>query len=304
MMMLKRILCPVDFSDPSKRALRYALAIARWHESELTVLHVESALHSAATVEAGSSDELTARHHEVLQEFVNDAGGGNQSVNIDLVINDTVSGILDHASRERSDLIVMGTRGRSGLARAVLGSVAESVVRESPTPVLTIPPSAEWREDPIPFNSILCASDFSPACRKALEMAMVIGQEADARLILLHALQLPAFDTGTAPVPLPMASPIDVVEFRKEALARLTHALPVDAAFRFRPEPVVADGLPADVILGTAAREGVRLIVMGVQARGTLDRLIFGSTTRRVMQAATCPVLSVRAGDAAEPWPA
>ena len=68
-----------------------------------------------------------------------------------------------------------------------------------------------------------------------------------------------------------------------------------------------ARGFPedaADAILGTAVRENVKLIVMGVQARGALDRLIFGSTTRRVMQAATCPVLSIRARHDAEPWPA
>jgi K+-sensing histidine kinase KdpD len=66
---------------------------------------------------------------------------------------------------------------------------------------------------------------------------------------------------------------------------------------------MVAAGRPADVILDTASREDVQLIVMGVQARSAWDRLLFGSTTRRVMQAATCPVLTIRAGDAAEAWP-
>ena len=303
-MTLNRILCPVDFSDPSRRALRYALALARWHESELTVLHVEGALHYAATLEAGSHVELTARQNDVLHDFVNEAGGKDRKVKVDLVIGDAASGIREHATREGSDLIVMGTHGRSGLARAVLGSVTEDVVRQSPTPVLTIPPSAEWRDDPMPFDPILCASDFSPACLKALEMAIVMAQEADARLILLHALQLPYFDPGITPMPLPIPSRIDVSEFRKDVLGRLRKGLPADTAFRSRPEPVVTEGLPADVILGTASREDVKLIVMGVQARGTLDRLIFGSTTRHVMQAATCPVLSIRASQTADPWPA
>jgi nucleotide-binding universal stress UspA family protein len=302
-MTLQRILCPVDFSEPSKRALRHALAIARWHESDLTVLHVEDALHYAATLEAGSHVELTAKHNDVLRDFVTEAGGNDGKVAVDLVTGDAVSEIRKHATRDASDLIVMGTHGRSGLARAVLGSVTERVVRESSTPVLTIPPSAELRDPLLPFDPILCASDFSTACRKALDMAIIMGQEGDARLILLHALQLPSVDAGVGPLPLPVSTHIDVSEFRKDALARLERGLPKDAAFRSRPEAVVAEGLPADVILQTASREDVKLIVMGVEARGTLDRLIFGSTTRRVMQAAACPVLSVRAGDGAEPWP-
>jgi nucleotide-binding universal stress UspA family protein len=159
------------------------------------------------------------------------------------------------------------------------------------------------RDDLMPFDSILCASDFSAACRKALDMAILMGQEADARLILLHALQLPEYDPGIVPVPRPVSTRSEYSEFLKDALRRLRGGLPADAVCRCRPEPVVAEGRPADVILETASREDVKLIVMGVQTRGALDRLIFGSTTRSVMQAAACPVLSIRASQAAEPWP-
>jgi hypothetical protein len=105
-------------------------------------------------------------------------------------------------------------------------------------------------------------------------------------------------------MPFPVSARIDWSEFRKDALGRLRHGLPSDAVFRCRPEAMVAEGRPADAILETAYRENVKLIVMGVQARGALDRLLFGSTTRRVIQAAVCPVLSIRAGQDAEPWPA
>ena len=305
MLTLHRILCPVDFSEPSKRALRYALAIARWHESQIAVLHVEDLLLHAATIEAGGYPELTERHYQELRDFIDAAGGKNRKVRVHIATGRGVSGILEHATRERSDLIVMGTNGRSGLARAVLGSVTEGVVRQATMPVLTIPPSADAREvdDLLPFDSILCASDFSAACKQALELAIVMGQEADARLILLHALQLPNWDPGMAPVPFPVSARIDFSAFRKDALARLKRGLPADAVFRCRPETLVVEGRPADAILETADRENVKLIVMGVQTRGALDRLLFGSTTRRVMQAATCPVLSIRGGQAAAPWP-
>jgi nucleotide-binding universal stress UspA family protein len=304
MLTLNRIVCPVDFSEPSGRALRHALAISRWHESELTVLHAEDVLLYAASVRAVGYPELAERHYQELRELIDEAGGKGRNVKVDVVTGDPVSKILEHASYDASDLIVMGTHGRSGLTRAVLGSVTERVVRQSPTPVLTIPPSAELLDDLMPFDSILCASDFSPACRKALDMAILMGQEGDARLILLHALQRPDVDPGIVPVPLPVSTRADSSDFRKDALKRLKSGLPADAVFRCRPEPVVAEGRPADVILQTASREDVKLVVMGVQARSALDRLIFGSTTRSVMQAATCPVLSIRASQAAEPWPA
>ena len=306
MLTLHRILCPVDFSEPSKRALRYALAIARWHEAELAVLHVRDVLLHAATIEAGGYPELVARNSQELRDFVDDAGGKDRNVRVHIATGRAPSGILEHATREGSDLIVMGTNGRSGLARAVLGSVTEGVIRQATMPVLTIPPSVEVGEfdELLPFDSILCASDFSAACKKALEWAIVMGQEADARVILLHALQVPHLDPGITPLPLSISAQIDFAEWRTDSLARLKRGFPSDAVFRCRPEALVVEGSPADAILETADRENVGLIVMGVQTRGALDRLLFGSTTRRVMQAATCPILSIRASQAAEPWPA
>jgi len=305
-MTLHRILCPVDFSEPSRRALRHALAIARWHEAEVSVLHVEDVLLTAASVEAGGYTGLAERHEQELHELLDDAGGKNQRVRVHIASGGAVSGILEHATRQASDLIVMGTNGRSGLARAVLGSITEGVVRQASIPVLTIPPAMGEHDfaELIPFDTILCASDFSPACKKALELSIVMGQEADARLILLHALQLPELHLGVAPMPLPLTPRIDVSELRKDALARLKRGLPADAVFRCRPEAIVAEGPPADAILETAYREDAKLIVIGVQARGALDRLLFGSTTRDVTHAALCPVLSIRADGRSEPWPA
>jgi len=302
----RRVLCPVDFSAHSERALRHALATARRHESALTVLHVEDVILGAARAELHLGAQGEDESVEELRDFVNGAGGEGQNVKVLMTAGDAVRGILEQATHESSDLIVMGTRGRSGLARVILGSVTEGVVRQSACPVMTIPPA--W--DPPaanelePFDPILCASDFSPACRKALDLAISMGQEADARLILLHALQLPQFDAGLPPTAVPTQTHIDFSEFRIDALARLERGLPGDAEFRCRPEAVVVDGHPADAILQVAHHENAKLIVMGVQARGAFDRLLFGSTTRWVMQRAICPVLSVRADQAAEAWAA
>jgi nucleotide-binding universal stress UspA family protein len=257
------------------------------------VLHVEDVRLYAADLVATGVSGLPYTADKDLHDFVDAAGGHGGRVTVHVTMGDAVSGILTHAARHGSDLIVMGTNGRSGVARAVLGSVAERVVRESSIPVLTVPPSADApADDLVPFDAVLCASDFSPACREALDLAIAVAQEADSRLILLHALDIPD-----------AYSRIDPAEFRNDALARLKRGLPSDAVFRCRPEPLVAMGRPADAILETARDEGVKLIVMGVQSGGAIDRLLFGSTTRRVITSATCPVLSIRSGPESKPWP-
>jgi nucleotide-binding universal stress UspA family protein len=117
MIALHRILCPVDFSEPSKRALRHALAIARRHESEICVFRLEDVLLYAASLEASGYPELSHRHYQEFHDLINDAGGTGQNVRVHIATGDAVAGILEQATRDASDLIVMGTNGRSGLAR-------------------------------------------------------------------------------------------------------------------------------------------------------------------------------------------
>ena len=107
---------------------------------------------------------------------------------------------------------------------------------------MMIPPAAagpESGEVVEPFDPILCASDFSSSWRKALGLALLMAQEADARLILLHALQWPTVVTGIMPLPITAGIPIDRAEWRREAFARLKRGPPDDAPFRCRPETVV-----------------------------------------------------------------
>jgi nucleotide-binding universal stress UspA family protein len=304
MITIRRILCPVDFSEYSRGALRHAVALARWHQATVTVLHVEDMLLGAARAEISLHAQFPVGVNDELRAFVADAGCDRPGVSVLTTVGDAVNGILERAKQDSSDLIVMGTRGRSGVARLVLGSVTERVVRQSMCPVMTIPPAAH-ADAPTElerFDPVLCASDFSPSCRMALDLALSVAQEADARLILLHALQVPQVESGRVPMPRAVNDVMDTFEIRRQALARLERGLPSDAVFRCRPESLVVEGDPADAILRVAHNENAKLIVMGVQARSAIDRLLFGSITRGVMQAARCPVLSVRAHQAAEPW--
>jgi nucleotide-binding universal stress UspA family protein len=306
MIELRRLLCPVDFSEHSRRALRHAMAIASRHESQVTVLHVEDMLLGAARAEVSLRADLMPGPEAELRVFVEETGVRDlDRVEILMLAGDAVGQIIEQASRGSSDLIVMGSRGRSGMARAVMESVTERVLRRARCPVMTIPPAAPgpaMNEVVEAFGPILCASDFSPSCRKALDLALSMAQDADARLILLHALQWPTVVAGIMPLPATVEIPIDRAELRREILVRLKRGLPGDAAFRCRPETIVVPGHPSETILRVADDQHVNLIVMGVHSRSAIDRLLFGSTTRQVIQAARCPVLSIRADEHDEPW--
>lgn len=281
------------------------MSIARRHESEVTVLHVEDMLLGAARAEVSLRAKFLTNPDDELRAFVQESGYADlRNVRFVTRSGDAVAGIIAQAARSSSDLIAMGTRGRSGLARTVLGSVTERVLREAPCPVMTIPPAApdlESREAGT-FDPILCASDFSPSCRKALDLAVSMAQETDAHVILLHALQRPVLNTGMIPSMDTMDRRFDRGELEREALERLKLGLPHRALFRCRPEAVVTTGGPAEAILRVAAEEHANLIVMGAQSRGVIDRMFFGSTTRQVIQSGRCPVLSIRADVHDRPW--
>jgi nucleotide-binding universal stress UspA family protein len=300
-----RILCPVDFSEASRRALLHALGIARQHDASITAVHVQSAFAIAAEVEAGLYVDALPSAQDALRDFVDRTTTG-MSARIKLVwrTGDAVRGILEQAERGSSDLIIMGTHGRSGIARVLLGSVTERVLREALRPVLTIPAAAttpaSGKEKPI--GVILCPSDFSRSCRKALKLALSIREQTDARLMLMHVLQWPAFSGGTLPLPVVAEINTDADDWRGEALATLEQGLPQDARSGRHHTAMVVPGRPSQTILRIAEEEHAGLIVMGVQSRGTIDRLLFGSTTREVLQAAHCPVLLIRADKNDPPW--
>ena len=295
---LRRLLCPVDFSEDSRRALEYAAALAERRRLELSVLYVET------NGEVRSQTDVLRRLEDELRAFVAATKNVHGTIHVLSVFAPVVRGILDQATALRSDLIVMGTRGRSGLARVLLGSVTERVLREARCPVITIPLAlsgdASLRE---PWSPILCATDFSPSCKKALDFALWAARDEDARLILLNAVSWPANVLVAEPLPILMDALPTRTELEEGAYKRLVAAMPDEVSVRRRISVVIATGDPSDAILRISADNKVKLIVMGVQSRSTTNLAVFGSTTRRVIQAARCPVLSVRAEQHEEDWP-
>lgn len=186
MITVRRVLCPVDFLEYSKRALSHASAIAERNRAGLTVLHVEDVLLAAARAKVDRYSNGFLAAEDELRAFVGSVVPRRSNVRTIVTSGNPVTNIVEHATRH-SDLIVMGTGGRAGVSRLVLGSVTEGVVARATCPVLTIPPGAHPPDTRLESHErILCASDFSPSCRLALDVAMSLA-DRDARLIFMSS---------------------------------------------------------------------------------------------------------------------
>ena len=289
---LRRIVCPVDFSEFSRHALDHALALARWSGARVTVVHVVTPVPYTDPVMAPAlvfTPDDFQRVEEELKAFVREETGA-APVDVGLLEGGSpAAAVVDEAKALDADLIVVGTHGRSGLERLMLGSVTERILRKASCPVLTVPSAVP---DAVPigprgFTHILCGVDFSPSSTKALAYAAGFARDTQARLTLLHVAEA---------VQMLQAEPAVIVDVElenavREAAARRLHEVaPSDLAV----SEIVGSGKPYRELLRYAADEGVDLIVLGVHG-GASHPFGFGSTTNHVIREAHCPVLSLRA---------
>ena len=188
---------------------------------------------------------------------------------------DVLAEINGLVKSETIDVLVLGTHGRSGISKAVLGSVAERLFRHAICPVLTISPHVLADPDHVEdLHSVLYATDFSAESQAALDYATGLAQDHGARLYLLHV------------------SSEEPGSLRKHLEERLYGLLPKDAHFDCEPKARVKKGAPGPVILSVAEELAVDLIVMGPKRRSGFPGTM--ATTYHVVSQAACPVLTVR----------
>ena len=298
MVTIQRILCPVDLSDISRRALDYAALVARWYRADIRALLVEPVVLSPVDFPpmpavTGLTPKAKAELADWLATFVNGVKAPGVAIEPVLKEGFVVDEILGNARDMPADLVVMGTHGRGGFERLVLGSVTEKVLRKLACPVLTVPPHAgKTPTVPGPFTSILCATDFSNASLHALEYAMSLAQEAGSTLTVVFSLQWELEDEAELQAPV-------VSEYRlmreADSQKRLDALIPKSVRDVCKVETVMATGKASREITRIADNVMADLIVMGVHGRGVVDLTLFGSTTHYVIRHAHCPVLTVRA---------
>jgi len=288
MIPIRRILLPCDFSEFSRRALDRALILAGWYEAEITAIHVVPPLDSFPRPmhEPALREQILTE----LRQFLKPAEAAGVSVRT-AILEGEVDGQIDEQARHLpADLVIMGTHGRGGFRRWVLGSVTEKVLRTSPCPVLTVRGTGDGPVLPAALERVLCPVDFSESSMNALQHALSIVEHAGGQLTALHVIE-------GYPEPLDLFE-LNVTEFMRHleqsARERLRQAVPEEARHGGKLEEMVAVGKPWREILRIAQAQASGLIVIGVHGRNPAHVLLFGSTTNQVVRESVCPVLTIR----------
>lgn len=287
MLEIETILCPTDLSDASLQSVPLATYFARLHGADLHLLHVHL-LHARTSAD----EDVPFPGEEEARAVLETSAGGiewNRVVHrIERGINAAPT-IIDYADEHDVDLIVMGSHGRRGFRRLVLGSVTAEVVRHSRRPVLVVRHDAD-AAPPREVDRIIVPVDFSPATEGALTVASDLAGRLDVPIELLHAIE---------PIPyVHMAYPValDHEEFKTSAQRRLDEiGNGLDSSRNV--STTIAVDTPDRAVAGAAHRTSSPLIVMASHGHSGLARALLGSTTERLLRSAPCPVLVVPADD-------
>lgn len=283
---IENILFATDFSSTSTGALAFSLAVARWYGSKIFAVHaVAPEPHYTVPLEPIplELDPLFQQAKKKMAEC-EATRAFNDVPHESIVEHGQPWDVVMRVMRQQPiDMLVLGTHGRTGIRKLVLGSQAEIIFRQAACPVLTVGPHVHT----VPTNNwtpktIVFATDFSDTSLHAFPFALSLAEETQATLILTHFMPL---------------APMDRKDDAEAAVyERLKALIPPEAEQWFRPEFIMRVDFPALGILQVAEQRHADLIVMGVRKRalpGASAHLPW-ATASEVVSRAPCPVLTVR----------
>ena len=287
MLRFRKLLCPVDFFPASLKAFDYALTLAAQYGARVHALHVVAPVITAAYTATdglpfGATDltsELEKESRRLLQALKEKAVKAKIPIETEVRVGGTEGGIDDEILRaveaDGADLVVMGTHGRRGFKRWILGSVIDQMMRRCPVPLLVTGSTTEVLSAPPEISRILVTTDFSAGTPDALALAFSIAREGEAKVTLLHVLPDLSLELGS--------------ELKKPMVAslqeKLDNLVPSDLKAKVRAQLEV--GEPYRVIQRFIEAEKPDLVVMNIHGKAMLDRLLLGSTAERVLRSAS-----------------
>ena len=288
------ILCPIDFSDSSRGALRYASAIASHFGARLTLLAVDDPLLAEAAAGAGlapslSEETMRELRHVAAETLATPAHGG-PALDLEVRTGKPAVEILAEARGSETDLIVMSSRGQTGIRKMFFGSTAERVLRETPVPVLVTtpeqPPGATLEEIARHIRRVLVPVDLTAASHRQLAVAAGIAAAISVPLLVAHVVE---------PVVIPMRIRMAMAgadaarrESAGDALEAAAGAIPGGV----KAETMILSGDPAEEIVKLTETRRANLIVMGLHSSGMFGPRM-GSVTYRVLSLTRTLVLAL-----------
>jgi len=282
---LKNILFATDFSPAADAAAPIAIQIARRYGARVYGVHVNRFDDYTATAPNAWAAIAEAAEKETKEDAVR-LNEQLQGIEHEVVIGEgNLWEVLSNLISEKEiDLVVVGTRGRTGFGKTLLGSVAEQILRQSPCPVLTVGPHVNpWSDEYVKMREIVYATDLATDSPAAAPYALSLAQENQAHLVLLHVIEHPK-----------PGDLVDSPEGVNVKARKLQQLVTEQAGLWCEPTYVVEQGPAAEKILDVAKRRHTDLIVLGARpAKGLATHLNIG-TVHKVVSQATCPVLTVR----------
>ncbi|MCI0416253.1 universal stress protein [bacterium] len=288
MRVFKKILCPVDFSDYSSLALRYAVVLAHENDAPLVICHSIPDL--SQTISYLQGDYVETVHEALIfnaKEKLDSFIGSMDSVQAIKIIEqgNPTDVILQTARRTACDLIVMGTHGLSGHEKFFTGSVTNKVLHKAALPVLTVcrPTHHFIREDDVrhvEIKKILCALDYDMNSRQVAKLTLQIGRMYQAEITIFHT------------VPKVHANEWEAQQqWVKDKLMEFVDPTEEDwCTAKF----LVGSGHPAEEILKIVSKNQIDLVVLGHHSRKVKEELFLGSVAKKVVTDSICPVLVAR----------
>jgi nucleotide-binding universal stress UspA family protein len=295
---IQNLIVPVDFSDPSRAAVRHAIAIAKLDGASIHLVHaLRFPLLGGSPYEVLVPNAVWARFYEEasgqmegLRKEVEDSGVASVTTDIG-ESSDPVALVAQAVELHDADLIVMGTHGYSGIKHTCLGSVTERTIRKLACPVLAVK-DAKSSTSPV-IERILVPVDFSVHSDEAAAHAAGLAARLDASIDLLHAIDFAPEDAAYLT---PDALEIDR-RMQATARERLSEVAASITRTGVRVEMHLLRGKPAAVIEAIAERLASDLIVMGTHGHTGLSQRFIGSVTERTLRVAPCSVLTVKADE-------
>lgn len=287
--MFDQILFPTDGSEGADDVLDHALDVAVANDSTVHFLTIaDTARGSLVGIRGDTIDDLEREGEAIVERAADRADERGVTSHTEILRGDPYRTILDHATAQDIDLIVMPTHGRRGLERFLLGSTTERVVRQSDIPVLTIRPSTD-RRIRYPYRDVLVATDGSSCAMEALSLGIDVSRSEDAALHLLTAI---AYWT----LGVDIRTDIQRAELEASAEQILAESASIAEGAGVTSVTETVEWGPSihEVILTYIDDNDIGLVVVGTHGRTGFDRYMLGSVTEYLIRTAPIPVLTVR----------
>jgi nucleotide-binding universal stress UspA family protein len=303
MLSIRTILVPVDFSDPSKKAVGHGLSLSLELEATLVLAHVvpdSGALNYTDATATVSGDFLEDMRAKLLDLIDSEHLVEHREIAMAGDVEETLLGLADS---ESADLVIMGTHGRRPFERWFLGSLTERMLRKVPVPIMTVShldaSHAIDRPQPVKMERILYATDLSPVAERAVGVAAAFAREFNAELHIVHVRRpLPGY-AGTNIMMPPIDEKKVVENLEKQVIRSVPEAIRGLGNVRIE----VIEGHPYEALLEYVEENAMDMIILNTQSRSGLDRALLGAVAERIVRGAHVPVLSIPRVDPARPLP-